>query len=63
MDMEALFAEMRKAQTGGVDFAAEAAEKREREEKAEREARRAAAGHSGRSTYVPGAILASARGQ
>ena len=34
MDMEALFAEMRKAQTGGVDFAAEAAEKREREEKA-----------------------------
>ena len=44
MDMEALFAEMRKAQTGGVDFAAEAAEKREREEKAERDARRAAAG-------------------
>jgi phosphorylated CTD-interacting factor 1 len=32
MDMEALFAEMRKAQTGGRDFAAEAAAKRERED-------------------------------
>ena len=30
--MEALFAEMRKAQTGGRDFAAEAAAKRERED-------------------------------
>ena len=40
MDMEALFAEMRKAQTGGVDFAAEAAEKRRRDEEAERRARR-----------------------
>ena len=38
--MEALFAEMRKAQTGGVDFAAEAAEKRRRDEEAERRARR-----------------------
>ena len=38
MDMEALFAEMRKAQTGGRDFAAEAAEAQRAREAAERPA-------------------------